>query len=269
MAVVHEGLLRGDDRIYAVKFNRAHGPADGSFETETMILESLHHPHIVPLVSHGTAAGGMRWLAMPLVQGRTLRALLDHSRSLTESEREFLLRGVFIPALLDICAAVSYAHRLGILHCDLKPSNMIVTPKRHTWLIDWGMARTYDRGLKAADPTGVYTVPPLGGTPGYMSPEQIRGSFELVGPWSDVWSLGAVLYELITGQRAYRRGRPGKMIRATLRKAPTQPRVRVDLPNSVFALGDVCGRALSPSPAQRPTSVDSFMQQVRAAMDRH
>jgi serine/threonine-protein kinase len=272
MAVVHEALLPGDEHRYAVKLCRPTGSseADLIFALETAVMGALNHGNIVPLVASGAVAGGLRWLAMPCVPGQTLRRLLDRSRSVQARDRESLLRSVLLPVFLQVCDAVEHAHGLGVLHCDLKPGNVMVTPEGHAWLFDWGMAKTFRWG---DSPPGPHSVPPLrltqvGGTPGYMAPEQILGRSGRLGPWTDVWSLGAVLYELITGRRAFRRGGRDTLqfFRRILDRPPTRPDLRVWLPPSVVALSKVCRWAMAAQPGVRPGSVGELADEVRAVI---
>ena len=121
---------------------------------------------------------------------------------------------------LDVCNAVAYAHSRGVLHRDLKPSNVMLGPYGETLVVDWGLAKVV--GRPDATSTELTLRPPSGsdvlatragvaiGTPSYMSPEQARGDLDRLGPASDVYSLGATLYHLLTGQAPFdRRGRGG------------------------------------------------------------
>ena len=264
MAVVHEALLPGDETRYAVKLCRPSGSSvvDQVFAIEAAVMGALHHENIVPLVASGEVRGGMRWLAMPHIPGQSLRRLLDRSKSVRGADRESLLRRLLLPAFLQVCAAVEHAHGLGVLHCDLKPSNVMITPAGHAWLLDWGMAKTFAPG--AVPPQSGLESPirdkSVGGTPGYMAPEQIRGRGDRLGPWTDVWSLGSVLYELITGQRAFRRdGRDTvQFFRRVLERPPTRPDLRVLLPPSVLPLGTLCAKAMKQDPGGRPATVREF-----------
>jgi serine/threonine protein kinase len=273
MAVVHEAHLPGDLERYAVKLCRPTGSsrADQTFAIEATVMEALKHDHIVPLVASGETSGGLRWLAMPHILGQTLRQILDRSRGVHGRDRESLLRAVLLPAFLQLCSAVQYAHSLGVLHCDLKPSNVVIEPGGHAWLLDWGMTKTC---AVAASPLGPRdlrspSMTPVGGTPGYMAPEQIRGRIDRLGPWSDVWSLGSILYELLSGQRAFRRGDADTMrfFRRMLRSAPTRADLRVSLPANVVAMAPLCESALSRDPRLRPGSARQLADAVQAVLD--
>ncbi len=272
MAVVHEALLPGEPERYAVKLCRPEGSStiDQSFAIEVAVMGALRHDHIVPLVAHGETAAGLRWLAMPMVPGQSLRRLLDRSEGVQGSDRESLLRSVLLPAFLQLCDAVDHAHGMGVLHCDLKPANVIVDPRGHAWLLDWGMTKTFAKGGEAPGPRDLRSpaVTPVGGTPGYMSPEQIRGRADRLGPWSDVWSLGAILYELISGQRAYQRGEADtlRFFRKMLKNPPTRADLRVLLPANVAMIAPLCARALSRIPSRRPKSAGDLADVLRGVL---
>src|SRR5262249_54422913 len=131
---------------------------------------------------------------------------------------------------VDVCDAVAYAHARGVLHRDIKPANVMLGEYGETLVVDWGLARPLGRG--AGEGAGVLTDPeaPFGhdhpgqtvvgsavGTPGFMSPEQAAGDHERLGPPSDVYSLGATLYQLLTGRPAFPDLDPRKVIDKTLR----------------------------------------------------
>jgi hypothetical protein len=161
------------------------------FEHEREILASLDHPNIARLLDIGSTADGVPYLVMDYVNGEPVDVYCD-ARKLTISERLNLFR--------TACAAIQYAHSKGVIHRDLKPSNMLVTSEGQLKLLDFGIAKV----LNSEGQTQT-----IGTQPGstlmtieYASPEQIRG--DTVGPPSDVYSLGVVLYELLTGCRPYR-----------------------------------------------------------------
>ncbi len=271
MAVVHEADRPGDDVRYAVKIMRPGDQLRGvAFELERVVMAYLDHPNVVPLVGHGEEDGGIRWLATPLVKGWPLRTVLDRSADMPVEVRPNLLRNVLLPPLLGICEAVHHAHTRGIIHCDLKPSNVVVTPEKHAWLLDWGMARTFTVGTPPPTAQGplVRGKQRVGGTPGYMSPEQIRGDLDEMGPWSDIWSLGALLYELITGQRAYRRDSVAGVLRATLARPPTAPQKRTKLPADLDQAAWICTSAMDPVPSRRPASAEALAAAVAESLER-
>ncbi len=160
------------------------------FRNERQILAQLDHPNIARLIDGGTTADGLPYFVMEYVPGQTLLEFCD-ARQLDTTARLQLFR--------QICAAVSYAHQNLVIHRDLKPSNILVTEDGGPKLLDFGIAKL----LTSDEEALTQTIPGLRVmTPEYASPEQVKGG--RITTSSDVYSLGVVLYELLTGQKPYR-----------------------------------------------------------------
>lgn len=158
---------------------------------EARIYSKLDHPAIVPIFDAGELGGGSPYLVMKLVRGKTLTRLLSEKSGQAPDTHELLL------LFEAICQAIAYAHDQGVIHCDLKPSNIMVGFFGEVRVLDWGLARILDEHARA----GRREASPLdlgAGTPGYMSPEQARG--DEPGTSSDVFGLGAILCEILTGE---------------------------------------------------------------------
>ncbi len=183
------------------------------FRHERKMLATLNHPHIARLYGSGITPDGQAYLVMEYVEGERLDKF-SQERGLSINERLALFR--------KVCAAVAYAHQNLVVHRDLKPANIRVTPEGEPKLLDFGIA-------KLLDPEGTVNVDPtvtLAGamTPEYASPEQIKG--EPITTASDVYSLGVILYELLTGQRPYahlKGRRPDELARAICEEEPPRP----------------------------------------------
>jgi eukaryotic-like serine/threonine-protein kinase len=161
------------------------------FERECAILETLEHRHIARLYDTGIAANGQRYLALQHVAGVPITEYCDGAR-LTVRER--------VKLFLQVLQAVQYAHSRLVVHRDLKPSNIFVTHEGEVQLLDFGVATLLDDGDGSRPAITEFGHSAL--TPDYASPEQVAG--ETIGTASDVYSLGVVFYELLTGQRPYR-----------------------------------------------------------------
>jgi eukaryotic-like serine/threonine-protein kinase len=181
------------------------------FRNERQILAKLDHPNIAKILDGGTTGDGLPYFVMELVEGAPITEYCDRN-CLSIEQRLQLFR--------TVCSAVHYAHQRLIVHRDIKPTNILVTPEGVPKLLDFGIAKILGTDIQAeqATMTGILAM-----TPEYASPEQLRG--EPITTAADVYSLGLVLYELLTGQRAYRfSGRmPHEMARVVLESEPDKP----------------------------------------------
>jgi eukaryotic-like serine/threonine-protein kinase len=182
------------------------------FRHERQILASLDHPNIAKIFDGGTTADGLPYFVMELIDGLPITAYCDKNR-LTIDERLKIFR--------TVCSAVHYAHQHLVIHRDIKPGNILVTADGAPKLLDFGIAKILDPGLLPENATMT-----AGGwlmTPEYASPEQLRG--EPITTATDVYSLGLVLYELLTGHRAFQfpSHMPHEVARAILETDPEKP----------------------------------------------
>jgi eukaryotic-like serine/threonine-protein kinase len=220
------------------------------FRSERQILAGLDHSGIARLLDGGATAEGLPYFVMEYIPGRHL---LDDAAARAISTRDRL--GVF----LEVCDAVAYAHRHLVVHRDIKPSNILVTPEGAPKLLDFGLAKLLQSGSPAEGRTET-ALRLL--TPDYASPEQVRG--ERVTTATDIYSLGVVLYELLTGRRPYRvTGRSADAIaRAVCEEEPARPGVSRDLDNIIVM-------ALRKEPERRYPSVDALAEDLRRSLAGH
>jgi eukaryotic-like serine/threonine-protein kinase len=245
------------------------------FLAERQILARLDHPHIARLVDGGIAGDGQPWFAMEYVEGEPLTTYCDQRR-LAVPERLRLFE--------DVCEAVRYAHQQLVVHRDLKPSNILVTAKGRVKLLDFGIAKVLEEGQAGgwADGKGApATRTELRVlTPEYAAPEQVKG--EPVSTATDVYALGAVLYELLTGRRVHRfeRHTASEVERVVCEMEPEPPSTAVSQDNPAMSAvrgsdpgrlrrllkGDfdtIILKALQKEPVRRYPSAEALLEDLR------
>jgi serine/threonine protein kinase len=226
MGVVYEARQISLDRKVALKVLRFGGVADRDamerFQREAKTVAQLHHTNIVPIFAIGEQKG-VFYYAMQFIEGRSLAAVLEHSQKEASSLN-------FVEAArwaLQAAEALAYAHQRGVIHRDVKPSNLILDPAGQVWLTDFGLAKRMDDATLSI--TGA-----LLGTPRYMSPEQASAAKQPVDQRTDIYSLGATLYELATGRPLFEADSPQGIISQILTTEPQPPRkVRSGLPRDM------------------------------------
>jgi eukaryotic-like serine/threonine-protein kinase len=238
------------------------------FLLEAQVTGNLEHPGIVPVYGLGSFADGRPFYAMRFVSGETLASAIDRFHRTDRDpgwkpgERSLALRGL-LGRLIDVANAVAYAHSRGVLHRDLKPNNVMLGPYGETLVVDWGLAKILSpSGPATSDCDGapatrsqfghelIETIPGTAfGTPAYMSPEQAVGDPDGIGPPSDVYSVGATLYCLLTGRAPFQGG--DAIVLLSRVQTGQFPRPRTVAPNTPAALEAICLKAMALRPADR------------------
>ncbi|MCA8951705.1 MAG: protein kinase, partial [Planctomycetes bacterium] len=270
-----DGRLRSDPRSLA------------RFLEEAQITGQLDHPGIPPVHELGIDGAGRVYFTMPLIRGRNLSQIYGLTR--TSAEGWVVPRAVGV--LLRVCETVAYAHSRGVVHRDLKPANVMVGRFGETYVMDWGLARvrghevSRDRvadggvstirtlrselGTEGADSPLVTLDGHVIGTPAYMAPEQARGELERVGPHSDVYSIGAMLYELLAGHMPHVPAGVRMSARSVLARVvegPPTP-LREVAPGAPDELVSICERAMARAPELRFASVVELGDDLRAWLE--
>lgn len=237
--VVYRARQISLDRLVAIKVLHAHEGSERvlrRFEREARMAARIEHPNIVAVHDVGRHAG-RPYLVMEYVDGRTLADIARVGRIDPRTACEYVATAA---------RAVQAAHDRGVLHRDVKPANIMIDADGRIRVADFGLARRLDGEGSLTD------AGDLLGTVNYMSPEQATGRIDEVGPATDVYSLGATLYELLTGRLPFRGTSVLETIRCVVEKDPVRPRFIVpELPES---LERICRDCLAKSPASRPSS---------------
>jgi tetratricopeptide (TPR) repeat protein/tRNA A-37 threonylcarbamoyl transferase component Bud32 len=273
--VALDGELNREVALKQILDQHADDPVSRSrFLVEAEITGGLEHPGIVPVYGLGTYDGGRPYYAMRFIKGDSLKEAIERFHAGVKDRTGLELRRL-MRRFLDVCNAVEYAHSRGVLHRDIKPGNVIVGRYGETLVVDWGLAKPLGRvepGHESDERTlmpssaggSAETLPGSTlGTPAYMSPEQAAGDLGKLGPRSDVYSLGATLYCLITGRAPFD-GEPGEVLRKVQRGEFPPPR-QVD-PSVDKALEAVCLKAMANKPEDRYTLCRALAEDVERWM---
>jgi eukaryotic-like serine/threonine-protein kinase len=222
------------------------------FRTEAKAASALNHPHICTIYEVGETENGRPFLAMEYLEGQTLDVILQERRL---KPREIIYLGI------EIAEALEAAHAQGLVHRDIKPGNIMLDPRAGAKVLDFGLAKWVERdGLGGPVSSAAQTrTGMLIGTPQYMSPEQVLG--RPLDLRSDIFSLGAVLYELAVGQRPFL----GKTVGETINNVVNQPAAPLGLENPAFspALDLIIFKCLEKDPEKRYASAGELAEDLR------
>lgn len=261
----------------------------GRFLEEAQVTGQLDHPGIVPVHELGLDSEGRIYFTMKLVKGRTLREIFDLVHKGEEGWTVTRALGV----MLKVCEAMSYAHSKGVIHRDLKPANVMVGRFGEVYVMDWGLARVLgetdrkdirirpematasfkserrDRADETPDSPLMTMDGDVVGTPAYMSPEQARGDLDALGPQSDVYAVGAMLYHLLSGQMPYvptDARLNGYAVWQRVQEGPPKPIIEIcgDVPAELEA---ICKTAMARGLADRYSDMEALGYDLRAFLE--
>ncbi len=246
------------------------------FVEEAQIGGQLQHPGIVPVYELGLMADERPYFTMKLVKGRTLQALLSRRKTLDEERLRYL--SIFE----DVCQTMAYAHSKGVIHRDLKPANVMVGAFGEVQVVDWGLSKVLRQGgvadeerARKSDLTVIETVRSGPGTPGtdsqvgsvlgtpaYMPPEQARGEIDALDERADVFALGAILCEILSGKPPYVDAPDATAVQQAARARLDPARERLASSGAGPELVELCLSCLSAAPQARPANAEELARAV-------
>jgi eukaryotic-like serine/threonine-protein kinase len=213
MGIVYKARQRTLNRIVAIKMILAGQFADQSdidrFYAEAEAAAALSHPNIVAIHEIGQVQG-QHFFSMDYIEGKSLSGLIQENTVTPRRAAEFVR---------TIAETMQFAHDSGVVHRDLKPANILLDKRQRPLITDFGLAK------QVSNTSQLTMAGSVVGTPSYMPPEQAAGKIDEVGPWSDLYSLGAILYELLTGRPPFRAATPFETVRQVLEQEPASPRL--------------------------------------------
>jgi serine/threonine protein kinase len=240
MGIVYKARQKNLNRIVAIKMILAGQFADQGdidrFYAEAEAAAALSHPNIVAIHEIGEM-NGQHFFSMDFIEGKSLSGLIQENPVPPRLAAEFTR---------TIAETMEFAHEKGVVHRDLKPANVLLDKRQRPLITDFGLAK------QVSNTSQLTMAGSIVGTPSYMPPEQAAGKIEEVGTWSDLYSIGAILYELLTGRPPFRASNPFETIRQVLETEPPSPRLLN--PNVPKDLETICLKCLQKERTRRYSS---------------
>lgn len=231
------------------------------FLDEARITALIDHPNITPVYRLAKSADGTTSLVMKLIEGRSFSTYL---RSLPRPPWPAHIIDSVLSVFVKVCDAVAFAHSRGVIHLDLKPENVMMGAFGQVYVVDWGIARYRPPTADSAKLSTQSSKDASTGTPSYMSPEQALRINALIGDTTDVFLLGGMLYEILTGQRPHSGTTIVHVLTSAIRGAIQPPTERTPERGIPPALAAIAMKALSPKPIHRYQSVLDLQQDIVA-----
>jgi serine/threonine protein kinase len=274
ISIARDLLLKRNVALKELRDSAAENPGSRQrFVAEAEITGQLEHPGVVPVYALGIDDHGKPFYAMRFVEGPTLQQAIEHFH---EAPTATGLRELLRPFVMA-CHTMAYAHDRGVIHRDLKPANIMLGKFGVTLVMDWGLAKPLATGDSPESTVGDVAQRQLAerpevtargrimGTPAYMPPEQASGKVDELGPAADIYGLGAVLYQVLTGKPAYKGGSSAEIIEKVRAAPPPKPsRVGPSVPRALEA---ICLRAMARQAHDRYPSATALAEDVQHWLD--
>ncbi|MHC5038294.1 MAG: protein kinase domain-containing protein, partial [Planctomycetota bacterium] len=247
------------------------------FVEEAQVTGQLEHPNIVPVHELGLDPEGKVYFTMKLVKGESLDTIIDAiADKNADAVRKYPLSHL-LQIFLKVCDAIAFAHSKGVIHRDLKPENVMVGRFGEVLVMDWGLAKVWEREdmaeedlvetIRSEKEVGKTLSGEVMGTPSYMPPEQASGKVDLIDERSDVFALGAMLYKILTHEAPYTGRDVGEVLRQAVRCAYKAPRVRSPWNRIPKELQSICLKAMRARREDRYGSVEAMVEDIGAHLD--
>ena len=236
------------------------------FLREARVTAQLQHPATVPVYEIGHDLEGRLYFTMKKVEGDTLREILDKQTLGDEQAIATYNLDRMLGIIIQVCNALSYAHNHGVVHRDVKPENILIGSYGEVILLDWGVAKVWandDPEVREMEHEVLTDPGQRPGTPLYMSPEQIRGGGDSIDARTDVYGIGAVLYEVLTLKEPHRGENINETFEMILKEETIPPEKRAPKRQVPKRLSAITMKALEKDPADRYQTMQEFIEELR------
>ena len=253
------------------------------FLGEAQVTGQLEHPNIVPVHGMGRLPNGTVFYTMKRVEGRSLDQVLRGIRKADPEIASRYNRMKLLSILQQVCQGMEYAHARGVIHRDLKPANIMLGDFGEVLILDWGLAKVIGQGeglapemeeerelelVELSEGAQLKTRDGyVQGTPPFMAPEQAKNERDRIGPWSDVYALGGILYQILTQKLHFHGKNPRDVMIRCVEEDPIPPRERAPQLRVDEELNDICMRALCRDPEERYRSARALSEEIAAFLE--
>ena len=270
----HDRSIGREVAMKVIRASLSSSPRRWRFIREARVQGQLEHPSVVPLYDLGFDPEGNLYFTMKRVRGQSLSEVIRELRAADPSAIRRWTPRRLVAVFSRVCEAVSYIHSRGVIHRDLKPSNVMLGHFGETYVLDWGIAKVTsimgdDAARAVIDATDANTTGKgsVMGSPGYMAPEQLRGEVGVVDARSDIYSLGSILFEILTWERLHPQDALQARLLSVLQTDGAWPSQRATKRAIPRALDEICAKATRVDPVHRFESVDALNDAIDAYLD--